>query len=97
MTHTLRIRTRIPSSRKVEITLPAEVPLGAADLVVTVTSKRGDGHSAERPGLDAPIIRTFSDLISSEFAGMWATRLDLPATDEEFREWRRQLWERDTA
>ena len=39
-------------------------------------------------------IRTIRDLLESEFFGMWKDRDDLPKTNEEFREWRRKLWER---
>ena len=92
MTHTVRIQAKIPASRRLEIMLPEEIPSGDADLVVSVTPR--EKHETTESIGDAPRIRTFSELLSSEFAGMWADRDDLPKTDDEFREWRRRLWER---
>ena len=37
---------------------------------------------------------TARELAKSEFVGDWAGRKDLPASPEEFAEWRRKLWER---
>lgn len=37
---------------------------------------------------------TGKELAESEFVGMWKERDDLPTTNEEFREWRRKLWDR---
>lgn len=93
MTHTLRIQTAIPASRKLQITLPTEVPSGEADLVVSITPRQA--RSTAEPRVEPPKIRTFTDLLTSEFVGMWADRDDLPVTNEEFSDWRRRLWERE--
>lgn len=81
MSVTIRAKVEVPPSRTVTIELPPEVPLGAAELTVTVE--------------DRPRKMTGAELAKSEFAGDWADREDLPNTPEEFEVWRRRLWEGD--
>src|ERR1051325_9066695 len=63
MTHTLRIHAKIPASRKIEITLPDDVPSGEADVVLSVTPSRNKS--------------TAKDLLNSEIRGMWSAREDI--------------------
>ena len=74
----------IPESRKLEITLPGEVPVGEADLVMTVTPRNNGKRS------------TAKDLLSSEILGMWADRDDIEDSAALARELRERAWKRST-
>src|SRR5437870_2332143 len=65
----------------VTVRMPSDFPTGPVRVTVTA-----------QPAGEPPKMRTFGDLLSSEFFGMYADRDDLPKTNEEFREWRRKLW-----
>ncbi len=52
---TLRMTTDVPDDRRVVLTLPAEVPPGPAELVVTVESP--DGTGSQPRGVPAAAIR----------------------------------------
>ncbi len=74
----------VKPDRRLTVRMPKDFPLGPVRITVTT-----------EPPTNTPKIRTFGDLMSSEFFGMFAERDDLPATNEEFREWRRKLSERN--
>lgn len=65
MVKTLRVHAEVPPDREVRILLPADVPIGPAEITVVVVP---DGR--ER----LPKLR---DLARSEFFGMWAGRRDI--------------------
>jgi hypothetical protein len=73
----------VKPDRTLTVRMPDDFPLGPARVTVTTDQ-----------AAKAPRIRTFGDLLSSEFFGMFAERDDLPRTNDEFREWRGKLSER---
>ena len=82
MVTTLNLRTNIPLSREVHLTLPGDIPPGPADIVVVIASQN------MRP------LRTLGDLLTSEFCGMWSDRNDLGDSVEYARQLRRGAWSR---
>ena len=82
MVRTVNLTTDIPASREIHITLPADVPLGPAEVVVVVSSS-------------APIMpSTLGDLLNSEFFGMWRDRTDIADSLKFAEELRSQGWKR---
>lgn len=65
MVKTFNITTDIPASRELRITLPPDVPMGPAEIVVVVSSP------------DVTSGRTLGDFANSEFFGMWRDRSDI--------------------
>jgi hypothetical protein len=82
MVRTLNLTTDVPPDRKVVITLPADVPLGLADIVVVVAS-----HAS-------PSGHTLGDLVRSEFFGMWRERGDIVDSEAFARRLRKEAWKR---
>jgi hypothetical protein len=80
MVKTVTLNTDIPASRELRITLPADVPTGAASVVITVTP------SGSRTST------TFGDLLTSEFFGMWRDRADIQDSLEFAQKLRSQGW-----
>ena len=74
---TLRIKAVVPNHRRVEVTLPPEVPTGPAELTVTV-----DSHDSQRERTRAAALDQFLALArASTFcsAGPYPTRDELHA------------------
>jgi hypothetical protein len=65
MTHTVRLTTNIPDSRRIELSLPSTVPTRDAEVVLVVVPKGDRRHS------------TGKDLAASAIFGMWADRTDI--------------------
>ena len=82
MVKTVTLNVEIPASRELRITLPADVPTGSAKIVITVSSSGSRHHS------------TFSDLLNSEFFGMWRDRTDIEDSSEFARKLRSEGWNR---
>ena len=80
MVKTVTLNADIPASRELRITLPADVPTGSAAIVIIV-SPSGSSTSA-----------TFSDLLNSEFLGMWRDRGDIGDSSEFARKLRSEGW-----
>ena len=80
MVRTVTLNADIPLNRELHITLPADVPTGSADIVITVSPA---GSSA------AP---TFDDLLNSGFVGMWRDRADIQDSGEFARKLRSEGW-----
>lgn len=80
MVKKVTLNTEIPANRELRVTLPGDVPIGSAKIVITV-SPSGSSTSA-----------TFSDLLSSEFFGMWRTRADIEDSLEFARKLRSEGW-----
>ena len=83
MVKTVTINADIPASRELRITLPADVPTGSAAIVIMVTPSCSSTSA------------TFSDLLNSEFLGMWRDRPDIEDSSEFARKLRSEGW--DTA
>jgi len=79
---TVNITTDIPASRELRITLPPDVPLGPADIVVVVSSPRVANG------------RTLGDFADSEFFGMWRDRSDITDSVHFARGLRSEGWKR---
>jgi hypothetical protein len=82
MIRTVTLNAEIPASRELRITLPADVPTGSAEIVITVSS------CGSRP------LSTFGDLLRSEFFGMWRDRADIEDSSEFARKLRSEGWSR---
>ncbi len=82
MVKTVAFNTEIPANRELRITLPADVPTGAAAIVIMVSPS---GHSNAA---------TFNDLLNSEFFGMWRDRTDIDDSLEFSRKLRSEGWKR---
>ncbi len=84
MVKTVTLNTDIPASRELRITLPADVSTGCAAIVIMV-SPSGSSTSA-----------TFSDLLDSEFFGMWRDRADIEDSLVFARKLRSEGWNKPT-
>ena len=84
MVRTLNVKADIPASRELDlhITLPSDVSLGPAEIVLVVSSSE-----AYKPS-------TLGDLLNSEFFGMWRDRADIPNSIDFARELRSEGWKR---
>ena len=80
MFKTMNLHAEIPASRELRITLPKDVPMGPAELVLVIATT----HVAQD--------RTLQDLANSEFFGMWKNR---PSMGDDFaRRLRSEGWKR---
>jgi hypothetical protein len=79
---TVSLNADIPPDRELRITLPADVPIGPAEIVLVVSS----------PGSSAA--RTLGDFKDSEFFGMWRDRSDIVDSLQFARELRSEGWKR---
>ena len=75
------ISTDVPADRRLQITLPPDVPIGPADLVIVVRARPVRG-------------RPLRDLAESEFFGMWKDRDDIGDSVEFARRLRKSAWTR---
>ena len=82
MVKTVNLTANVPPNREVRITLPTDVPLGPAEIVVVVASRA------------ATSARTLGDLLRSEFFGMWRDRPDIGDSVEFARRLRAEAWSR---
>ena len=83
MVKTITLETNIPPDREISITLPSDIPLGSADIVVVVVPRAAsEGH-------------TLGDLLRSEFVGMWQDRDDIGDSAAFARHLRETAWRRD--
>jgi len=82
MPKTVILTADIPANRELRIKLPADVPTGSAEIVVTVSSVKPSTAS------------TFGDFLESEFFGMWRDRADIDNTVEFARKLRSDGWKR---
>ena len=82
MVTTVNLNAGIPPNRETHITLPPDVPVGPAEIVLVVSSRTRAGES------------TFGDLANSEFFGMWADRADIRDSAEFARDLRADAWQR---
>jgi hypothetical protein len=84
MIKTINLNAEIPLSRELHITLPPDIPVGPAEIALTVLS------------LSQPPVRTLADLARSEFFGMWRDRDDLKDSFAFGRMLRSEGWSRRT-
>ena len=82
MVKTFCLNTNVPPNRELKITLPTDVPVGPAEIVVVVASQSS-----------APT-RTLGDLSASEFFGMYRDRTDIEDVEEFARRVRKEAWSR---
>jgi hypothetical protein len=82
MVKTLNFTTEVPASRELTITLPSDIPIGPAEIVVVVASKA----STPSP--------TLGDLKESEFFGILRDRSDIEDSAEFARRLRTEAWSR---
>ena len=82
MVKTVNLSAEIPPSRELRVTLPGDVPVGPAEIVLVVSSPTETGAS------------TLGELAESEFFGMWAERQDTCDSAEFAKQLRREGWKR---
>ena len=82
MVKTVNLTADVPPNREVHIILPADVPVGPAEIVIVVASR------ASAPA------HTLGDLRRSEFFGMWRERDDIGDSVEFARRLRAEAWSR---
>ena len=82
MVKTVNLSTDIPANRELRITLPADVPVGPAEIVLVVSSS------------NRAIGRTLGDFGRSEFFGMWRDRSDITDSAQFARDLRSEGWKR---
>ena len=82
MIRTINLTTNVPPNHEIRLTLPADVPTGPTEILVTITS---------RPDNAAP---TLGELLESEFFGMWRDRTDIADSAEFARQLRVEAWSR---
>ncbi len=82
MMKTITLTTDIPADREVTLTLPSDVPLGPADIVVVVAPRTN------------PEGRTFGDLLNSDYFGIWQDRTDIDDSAAFARNLRETAWRR---
>jgi hypothetical protein len=85
MVRTINLSAEIPPTRELQITVPADVPVGPAEIVVVVSSQ-----VQPRAGL-------LGDLAASEFIGMWQDRTDFVDSSEFALRLRSEGWRRTTS
>jgi hypothetical protein len=51
--HAAKLDILIPESHRVELTVPADLPSGPAELTIVVAPARGEGARARAMGMDA--------------------------------------------
>ncbi len=82
MMKAVSLTTDVPPNREVHITLPDDIPVGPADLVIVVAS-----HAATKPN-------ALGELLRSEYFGMWKDRPDILDSAEFARQLRLKAWDR---
>jgi len=82
MVKTVNLNAEIPPNREIHLTLPADIPVGPAEIVLVVLSQTQAGGS------------TLGDLAVSEFFGMWSDRADIGDSAEFARDLRAEAWKR---
>jgi hypothetical protein len=82
MIKTINLSAEIPLSRELHITLPPDIPVGPAEIAVTVLSP------------SYPPALTLADLARSEFFGIWRNRDDLKDSLSFARMLRNEGWSR---
>lgn len=83
MVKTINLNADIPADRELRITLPADVPVGRAEIVLVVSSP-------EPPSVG----RTLGDFRNSEYFGMWRDRSDIIDSAQFARQLRADGWKR---
>ena len=76
---TLRITTDVPSSRQLTLTLPSDVPVGPAEVVVTVDSANPDRERLRAEALKRLLALARSSTFRSE--GPYPSRSELYERD----------------
>jgi hypothetical protein len=82
MVKTINLNAEIPASRELHLTLPGDIPVGPAEIVVVVSSQALSGTS------------TLGELAKSEFCGIWADRSDIQDSTEFASQLRTESWKR---
>lgn len=81
MVKTVNFRAEIPADRELRISLPNDVPVGSAEIVLTISSP-------------APPVAKLGDLLNSELFGAWRERTDIRDSGEFARDVRSKAWDR---
>ncbi|HWL93320.1 MAG TPA: hypothetical protein VNT79_07275 [Phycisphaerae bacterium] len=82
MVRRVEISTDVPADREMTITLPENVPVGPANIILLVDSTQENGT------------RTLGNLAESEFFGMWKDRENIGDSAAFAEKLRREAWSR---
>lgn len=82
MVKTISLNVDIPASRELHVTLPDDIPIGPAEIVLVVAPQMPTGNS------------TLGELAQSEFFGMWSDRTDISDSAEFAKQLRAESWKR---
>jgi hypothetical protein len=82
MVKTLSLTTDVPLNRELRITLPGDVPVGPAEIVLVVLPQ------------NRPSAHTLGELGTSAFIGMWQDREDIEDSVDFARRLREEAWSR---
>ena len=82
MMKTVTLATDIAPDREIRITLPSDIPLGPADVVLVVAPRAAVAE------------HTLGDLLKSEFFGMWKDRDDIDDSSAFAPRLRETAWQR---
>ena len=82
MVRSFNLTTEVSSDREIRLTLPDDIPVGPAEIVILVRT------SDSRP------VKTLSELARSEFIGMWRDREDIDDSGRFARCLRETAWDR---
>ena len=76
----VHIETELFPDKELRLQLPSDFPSGPVEVGIVA----GESHAT---------IRTFGDILRSEFFGMWADRVDIKDSGEYAAELRRKAWQ----
>ena len=103
MDKNLEFNVNVHADRKIAIELPKDFPCVPVTVIVK-KAKKGKAKSGKKSvrastaddefklNVSKPKIRTFGDLLKSEFVGMWADRTDIVDRVEYAQKLREEAW-----
>ena len=84
MTKTIRLTTEVPDNRRINIALPREIPVGPAQLTLSI----------QTPPESSP--SELGDLLQTGFFGLWCDRTDMADNLEFAHRLRHDSWQRNS-
>ena len=82
MTKTIQLNTEVPDNRQIKIVLPGEIPVGPAQLTISIQTPIESALSK------------LEDLLENGFFGLWHDRTDIADNLEFARRLRNDSWRR---
>ena len=82
MIRAINLSGEIPENRELRVILPADIPIGPAEMVLVVSLRA------------SPKAATLGEFLASEFVGMWSDREDIGDSGQFARDLRVEGWKR---